>query len=32
MGGGVGGGDGEQESEEMMTGSAGFGRRRFEVG
>ena len=28
----VGGGDEEGESEEMMTDSGGFGRRRFEVG
>lgn len=31
-GGVVEGGDGEAESEEMMTASGGFGRRRFEVG
>ena len=31
-GGVVGGGDGEGESEETMTASGGFGRRRFEVG
>ena len=28
----VGGGDGEGESEEMLTASGGFGRRRLEVG
>ena len=28
----MGGGDGEEESEEMRTASAGFGRRRFDVG
>lgn len=28
----MGGGDGEEESEEMTTASAGFGRRRFDVG
>lgn len=28
-GGVVGGGDGEEESEEMMTAFGGFGRRRF---
>ena len=28
----VGGGDEEGESEEMMTASGGFGRRRLEVG
>ena len=27
----VGGGDGEGESEETMTASGGFGRRRFEA-
>ena len=31
-GGVVGGVDGEDESEEMMTASGGFGRRRFDVG
>ena len=28
----MGGGDGEEESEEMTTASGGFGRRRFDVG
>ena len=28
----VGGGEGEEESEEMRTASGGFGRRRFDVG
>ena len=28
----MGGGDGEEESEEMTTASGGFGRWRFDVG